>query len=379
MTVIIPNWNGKYLLEPCLESLYRQEFEDFETIVVDNGSADDSVSFIEKHFPQVRVIRFESNTGFSRAVNAGIAAADSPYVALLNNDTVVDPLWLKELLGALQADPRAGSAASKILFFSDPTSVNSAGDEFSWFGVAYQRRLRHGDADLFDEPRYVFSACAAAALYRRELFEEIGLFDESFFAYHEDVDLGFRAQLAGYRCLFMPKAIVYHKHQKTSSRIPRLLVYLNQRNKYFVLIKNFPTKLFLLCLPMIALHEVSCFIKALFRGNIHVYCHALYDVVKHLPQVLRCRRQIQGHRVVGDAWILRSLSLVEPVRIVLYRWTGSRLKLSHVELPTRSVVNDRSYRSSSMTRPKRWAGFVSHRIRRYWRLLLTDAEAKRND
>lgn len=315
MTVIIPNWNGKYLLEPCLESLYRQEFEDFETIVVDNGSADDSVSFIEKHFPQVRVIRFESNTGFSRAVNAGIAAADSPYVALLNNDTVVDPLWLKELLGALQADPRAGSAASKILFFSDPRSVNSAGDEFSFFGVAYQRRLRQGDAGLFNEPRYVFSACGAAALYRKELFKAIGLFDEAFFAYHEDVDLGFRAQLAGYRCLFVPKAIVYHRHQMTSPRLGGLRVHLIQRNKYFVLIKNLPTRLFLFCLPLMIPHEGLCFVKAILQGHPGVYFMALKDVVSNFPQMIRNRRKIQALRVVDDAYVLGLMRFREPLSI----------------------------------------------------------------
>jgi GT2 family glycosyltransferase len=323
VTVIIPNWNGKYLLEPCLESLYRQEFEDFETIVVDNGSADDSVSFIEKQFPQVRVIRFESNTGFSRAVNAGIAAADSPYVALLNNDTVVHSLWLKELTEALEADPKAGSAASKILFFSDPRSVNSAGDEFSFFGVAYQRRLRRGDSDLFNEPRYVFSACAAAALYRRELFEEIGLFDESFFAYHEDVDLGFRAQLAGYRCFFVPKAVVYHKHQMTSSKVLGLGLYLSQRNKYFVLIKNLPVRVLIICLPLIAIHEVCCFVRAIAGGQLGIYFKALKDLASHFPQLLRMRRDIQARRLVDDFYLRRLMCFRDPLRIFFYRLGAS--------------------------------------------------------
>jgi len=315
VTVVIPSWNGKDLLKPCLDSLYHQEFQDFVTIVVDNGSTDESVPFVKEHFPQVRVISFENNTGFSVAVNAGITAAESPYIALLNNDTEVHPLWLKELVEALEADPKAGSAASKILFFSDPTSVNSAGDEFSFFGVAYQRRLRPGDYDLFNEPRYVFSACGAAALYRKELFETIGLFDETFFAYHEDVDLGFRAQLAGYRCLFVPKAVVYHKYHKTLSRASSTWVYLKERNKYFVLIKNLPTRLVIICLPLIALHEGLCFLRAIGRGHMGVYFKALKDVLRNLPHLLRNRGWIQELRVVDDAYIRSVMCFKGPFRI----------------------------------------------------------------
>ena len=316
VSVIIPNWNGKELLGPCLDSLYRQEFDDFETIVVDNGSNDGSVSLVEKNFPQITIIRFKENRGFSVAANAGIAASDSPYIGLLNNDTEVDPLWLKELVAALDADPSAGSAASKILFFSDPKTVNSAGDEFSFFGVPYQRRLAQGDGDLFNERQYVFSACGAAALYRRELFQKVGLFDEAFFAYQEDVDLGFRAQLLGYRCLFVPRAIVYHKSRMTSSRVTGLRFYLNQRNKYFVLIKNLPAKLLILCLPLILLFEGFCLLRAILNGHLAIYFKALKDVWGHVPEMRRRRRQIQANRIKDDAYILSLLRFREPFRIL---------------------------------------------------------------
>jgi GT2 family glycosyltransferase len=325
VSVIIPNWNGKELLAPCLDSLYRQEFDGFEVILVDNGSDDDSISFVQKNFPQVRIIRFEENRGFSAAVNAGIAASSSLYVALLNNDAVVQPLWLKELVGALDANAEVGSAASKILFFSDPTSVNSAGDEFSWFGVAYQRRLTRGDADHFDTPRYVFSACAAAALYRRELFEKIGLFDEGFFAYHEDVDLGFRAQLAGYRCLFVPTAIAHHKHRATSSRVPSLWFYLRERNKYFVLIKNLPGTLLFICLPLIVFHEGLCLLKAVLRGYPVSYAKALRDVIRDFPRLLRIRSQIQARRNVNNAYVRNLMRFKDPIWIGFYKmgsWIG---------------------------------------------------------
>jgi len=187
------------------------------------------------------------------------------------------------------------------------------------FGVAYQRRLTRGDSDLFNESIYVFSACAAAALYRKQLFEKIGLFDEAFFAYQEDVDIGFRAQLAGYRCLFVPKAIVYHKYHATSSRVSSLRVCLIERNKYFVLVKNLPTRLLLLCLPLVALHEGLCFITALRRGYLGVYFKALKDLWAHFPQMLRNRRYIQTHRVVDDAYVRSLMHFREPLRLFFYR------------------------------------------------------------
>lgn len=319
VSVIIPNWNGRELLGPCLESLYRQQFDDFETILVDNGSTDGSVSFVEQNFPQAAIVRLEENRGFSAAVNAGISASASPYICLLNNDTEVDPLWLGTLVQALAADAHAGSAASKVLYFSDPHSVNSAGDEFSLFGVAYQRRLMPGDTELFNQGRYVFSACGAAALYRKELFDKVGLFDEAFFAYQEDVDLGFRAQLLGYRCLFVPKAIVYHKYHATSSRNSNLWFYLRERNKYFILIKNLSGILLFLCFPLVLLQEVFSLFEALWRGHIGAYWRARRDLWSYLPHLLRERRIIQACRVAGDVYVLGLMRFREPLSIAFYR------------------------------------------------------------
>jgi len=317
-SVVIPNWNGKELLGPCLESFYRQEYDDFETIVVDNGSTDGSVAFVRENFPQVTIISFAENRGFSAAVNAGILASEGRYIGLLNNDTEVDPAWLKDLVAALDADSHAGSAASKVLFHSDPQTVNSAGDEFSVFGVPYQRRLMRGDRDRFNEPRYVFSACGAAALYRRELFEKVGLFDEVFFAYQEDVDWGFRSQLAGYKCLYVPTAVVYHKYHATSSKVSNLWFYFRERNKHFVLIKNMSAKLFFLCLPLILLQEVVSFIEAIWRGHVAAYYKARRDFWSYLPHLLRERRRIRELQTVDDYYIRHLLSFKEPIRILCY-------------------------------------------------------------
>jgi GT2 family glycosyltransferase len=234
----------------------------------------------------------------------------------LNNDAEVHPFWLKELVGALEGDHRVGSAASKILLYDDPTSVNSAGDEFSLFGIAYHRRLRQGDAEFFQEPCYVFSACAAAALYRRELFARIGGLDEAFFAYQEDVDLGFRAQLAGYRCVFVPGALAYHRYHASSSRVRNLRIYLNQRNKYFVLIKNLPMRPFLLCLPLILSFEGFCFLRALVGGHLPAYFRAVRETCALFPEMLRYRRPIQAVRVVSDAYLLGLMRFREPLLIL---------------------------------------------------------------
>jgi GT2 family glycosyltransferase len=319
VSVIIPNWNGKELLGPCLETLYRQQFDDFETILVDNGSTDGSVAFVEKNFPQVTIVRLDENRGFSGAVNVGLTASRAPFVCLLNNDTEVDGRWLGNLVNALAADPQAGSAASKVLFFSEPQSVNSAGDEFSLFGVAYQRRLTRGDAELFNQSRYVFSACGAAALYRRELFDKIGVFDEAFFAYQEDVDFGFRAQLTGYRCLYVADAVIYHKYHKTSSKVATFTLHLRERNKYFVLIKNLPIKFFLLCAPLFLLHEAFALLQAIRFNHVRVYFAARWDVRRYLPQLLRSRRQIQRERIVDDCYLFEVMRFREPLRVLFYR------------------------------------------------------------
>lgn len=337
VTVVIPNWDGKDLLGPCLKSLYRQEFRDFDTIVVDNGSTDGSVSFLDENFPQVRIIRFEENRGFSAAVNAGILASNASYIALLNNDTEVHPLWLKELVAGLDAHPEAGSAASKILFSDNPNIINSAGDEFSWFGVAYQRGKGCIDDSKYNTPCFVFSACAGAALYRREVFDRIGLFDESFFAYLEDVDFGFRAQLAGYPCIFVPTAVIYHKYQITSSRVSGLAFYLSQRNKYFVVAKNIPNAILLLCLPLFALHEGLCLAKAVRRGHLRAYFKALKDAWVDLPRLLGMRQEIQGQGVLTSTEVGRSMRFIDPLWSFFLRSSSSALCFGKTPLASKKV------------------------------------------
>jgi GT2 family glycosyltransferase len=213
-SIIIANWNGLHLLKKCLPSIQKQSYIDSETIVVDNGSTDGSQDFIEEFFPQVKVIKLNKNYGFVKANNIGYKYSKGERIALLNNDTVADRWWLKNLNQSLDEHLEVGFCASKILLLDKPCIIDSAGDILSLFG-AYNRGKNEVDQPKYNIPKYIFGACAAAAIYRRKMLEDIGFFDEIFITNFEDVDLSFRAQLAGYKCMYVPSAVVYHKRGET--------------------------------------------------------------------------------------------------------------------------------------------------------------------
>ncbi len=237
-TIIIPNYNGLSFMEPCFESLKEQTIRDFKVLVVDNGSTDGSVEWLKEH--RVPSIFLKENTGFSGAVNTGIRAADTPYVLLLNNDTRVEP-------GFVAAMERAMDQSPKIFFRQQPDdpdvssgASDDAGDMYSILGWAYQRGVGRS-VNLYQKSCRVFSACAGAAIYRRAVFDEIGLFDELHFAYLEDIDVGWRAKLYGYDNVYCPDAAVYHVGSGTSgSRYNSFKVRLAARNCIYLNYKNMP-------------------------------------------------------------------------------------------------------------------------------------------
>ncbi len=299
VSVIIPNWNTLKFLGPCLTSLREQTFQDFETILVDSGSTDDSLPFVAGNFPEVRILALGENRGFSGAVNAGIRASEAEFVVLLNNDTEQDPAWLAELARTAENHPEAGSFASKLLDFHDRDTLDGAGDALRKSGLPY--RLGHGERDKgqFDKQVPVFGACAAAALYRREMLDDIGLFDEDFFAYCEDGDLSFRAQLAGYGCLYVPGAIVYHvggastggKRSPTATR-------LGTRNGLCLLVKDLPTPLVPgMLLPIVA-GQVTRLAVTTLSGVLPAHLAGLVEAMRLIPKMLRKRRDIQKRRRV---------------------------------------------------------------------------------
>jgi GT2 family glycosyltransferase len=208
--VVIPNWNGRQFLGPCLEALRAQTLDGFEIVLVDNASTDDSVDFVKEHFPEVRVVEAEENVGFAAGMNLGIRAVDTELIAFLNNDTAPAPSWLEELVACLERHPRAAAATSKMLLHDRPETIDSAGDGITTLFLPYARGHGARDNAQYEREEQVFSASGGASLWRGAVLDRIGLFDEAFFAYYEDVDLGFRARLAGYECWYAPRAVVRH-------------------------------------------------------------------------------------------------------------------------------------------------------------------------
>lgn len=240
VAVIIPNWNGAHHLVDCLQSLASQLRPGVRVVVVDNGSTDTSLALLASRFPWVEVIALADNLGFSAAVNAGIRSTDSEFVVLLNNDTKAAPDWLERLVDGMRRHPRASFAACKMLLFDPPHRIDSAGDRYSLLSGAGINIGAGEPAAARSEAAWVFGACAGAAIYRRSLFEDIGLFDEDFFLVFEDVDLDLRAQVAGHRCIYLPDAVVYHKRGASTDNSSRIVEVRAWRNLIWVAGKNLP-------------------------------------------------------------------------------------------------------------------------------------------
>jgi GT2 family glycosyltransferase len=304
LTVVVVNWNGRHLLPGCLGSLRNQTFAPFETLVVDNGSTDGSIELIRAEYPEVRLIEAGRNLGLAAGTNLGVRESAGEFIATLNNDTEVDPCWLAELVHGLERHPAAGSAASKMLLFDRRDTFHAAGDFYGLDGVPGNRGVWQRDSGQFDSEQEVFGACAGAALYRRSMLEEIGLFDESLFMYCEDVDLGFRAQLAGYRCVYVPTAVVYHMLSATGGG-PTASYYCG-RNFLRVAFRNLPSGLLAEALPRLVCAQVGFALESVrhlrepaARARLRGQLRGLRD----LPRLLHQRRQIQSTRRVPLAYL----------------------------------------------------------------------------
>ncbi|MGB3634029.1 MAG: glycosyltransferase family 2 protein [Rubrobacteraceae bacterium] len=314
VAVVIPNWNGHRLLETCLTALQAQCFEDFEVVLVDNGSTDNSVDFVAENFPEVRVVPLQDNRGFAAAVNQGIKASDSEYVVLLNNDTEMHPDWLGTLVHAAKSHPDTGFFTSKLVDFYDRRFLDGAGDALRLSGLPY--RVGHGERDRgqFDSPKFVFGACAAAALYRRTMLEKIGLFDEDFVSYCEDGDLSFRAQLAGYPCRYVPESVVYHMGSaSTGGKRSATATRLGTRNSLSLLVKNLPLSLVPHILPFFVFAQLTRMLTAAATGTLRSHLQGLSEALRRLPLMLEKRRRIQVSKKLSDKEVrllLRESSII---------------------------------------------------------------------
>lgn len=326
VAVVIPNWNGRQIIGRALDSLESQSLKP-QVIVVENGSTDGSLDYLRKNYPGVRLIIHEKNKGFAGGVNAGIRQAlkdRCQYVALLNNDAVADKNWLKELVDAMEKSPQAGAATGKITD-AGGKRLDTTGDFYTSWGLPYPRGRGEIAGDQYDTHTDVFATTGGASVYRAKMLEEVGLFDEDFFAYYEDVDLSFRAQLAGWRILYVPTAVASHQIGATSGSIKGFTTYQTMKNLPFLLLKNVPLRL----LPGIAVRfklvYAAFFIRAVGRGHGLQAIKGVLVALILTPKKIGQRVSIQRKRKVADDYI-RSVIVwsLPPNARLLKKLTGQR-------------------------------------------------------
>lgn len=302
-SVIVVSWNGRNWLGRCLDALLAQQ-GDFEIIVVDNASTDGSAAFLRETYPAVRVHPMTDNAGFAAGNNAGARVAQATeFLAFLNNDTEVERGWLAALIAALERTPEAAMAAAHIVRFDPPGIIDSAGDGYLRAGGAFKRH--HDEPERGPEPAGdPFGVCGAACLVRRAAFEALGGFDERFFMVYEDVDLSYRARLAGHRIIYVPEARVRHAGSASLGRISPDAVFYGQRNLEWAWLKNTPWPLLLRSAPAHAVYALSGMVHYARLGRLGPCLAGKLAALWGLPQVLRARRVVQAARVAAarDVW-----------------------------------------------------------------------------
>ncbi len=304
IAVVIPSWNSKEDLPVCLNSLLQQSIP-CEIIVVENGSTDGSLEFLTKNYPQITVLPQKTNLGFDGGVNVGIRYAlekKYEYIALFNNDAVAHKDWLKYLLKTLVDNPRAGIVTCKLMDIHK-THLDSTGDIYTTWGLAYPRGRGEPVSDKYDTLVNIFAASGGASLYRSTMFKQIGIFDEKFFAYYEDVDISFRAQLAGWKVLFAPKAIAYHQIGATSGRIEGFTTYQTMKNLPMLFWKNTPTPFLPSMLPRFTFAYTTLIASALVDGRGWPAVKGLVVSIKNIAHTLHERKRIKALKTVPNEYI----------------------------------------------------------------------------
>ena len=321
--IIIPNWNGEQMLADCLHSLKKQTFSGFRVVVVDNGSTDGSIALLETEFPDVLVLHFSENRGFTTAVNRGINESTAPWLLLLNNDMEIASDCLQNLRCAIEKYQDYQFFALKMMNFHHRHIIDGAGDAVLRGGVGYRLGTMENDTDYYSKDRDTFGACAGAGLYSRKLFKETGIFDTDFFAYLEDVDLNLRARRRGMKCRYIASAVVYHIGSATSgSKINEFTVRLSTRNNISVLLKNYSLWMFLRFLPSIVVYQLMWALFSLLKGMIIAYLRGIVQSLKTVPQFLKKRKAIltKGENIPEKEFIrLISSAELEAVNSIMAR------------------------------------------------------------
>lgn len=305
VSVIVVNWNGEGFLADCFGALDAQSMKDFEVIFVDNGSSDGSVaaahSLMREYSLSGKVIDLDSNTGFTGGNIEGLRHASGKHIALLNSDTIASPAWLESLVDAMEADPGVGICASKLIV-AGTDIIDSAGDGFSSFGRAFKR----GEglpSSAYLRQEYIFGACGGAVLLTRNMIDEVGFLDEDFFIYFEDVDLSFRSQLAGFKCLFVPQAVVEHKVGGSSRKVPHIAAFYSVRNDKILKVKNIPLGIAARYFHFFLLNELISLAYHIRVGRLISYIKGNLAFIALLPDCLRKRAHIMRGKKVSNSYL----------------------------------------------------------------------------
>lgn len=315
VTVLIVNYNGNGFLADCLTKLSEQTIQPEQILIIDNASTDHSVD-IAQYFENITVRVMHHNVGFAAGNNCGLALCTTEFVALLNPDAFPEPSWLENLVSAAKENPDYVSFGSCQLNFNEPQLVDGIGDIYHISGLVW--RERHGEKQKCDDstPKEIFSPCAAAALYRRNAVLDVGGFDEDYFCYVEDVDLGFRLRLAGYKAMYVPEAVVYHIGSATTGgQQSDFSLYHGHRNLIWTYVKNMPGFLLWLLLPYHILLNIITIGWFTLRGKSRVILRAKWDAIKGLPSMWNKRKVIQSRRVASicDIWRIMDKRIIPRV------------------------------------------------------------------
>ncbi|MBN1427797.1 MAG: glycosyltransferase family 2 protein [Anaerolineae bacterium] len=303
VSIVIPNWNGIAHLPTCLDALARQTYHPFEVIVADNASSDGSQDLLRESYKHVQLVQLPENRGFTGACNAGMSAAQGEIIVLLNNDTEVDPAWITEVVAVFDHHPEAGIVASKMLLFDQRDTLHTAGDFYRVDGRPGNRGVWQKDGD-YNREEYVFSACGGSAAYRRALLDEIGLLDNDFFFSCEDIDLAWRAQLRGWRCVYAPRAVVYHRLAATGGGTTAS--FYDGRNYLWLIAKNYPSPLLRKYWREVVGAQIGLAYDAIkaWRGEAaRARLKGMVSGLLTLPGALRKRKAIQSGRKVSVEYI----------------------------------------------------------------------------
>ncbi len=314
VSVIIVNWNGKHLLGECLDSLFAQSFKNFEVIITDNGSKDGSTEYIRGRYPKVRLVELPENVGYAGGNNAGIGIALGKYLAFLNNDTKVDPAWLENLIKEAETGlSSVGMWASKILTYDDPGVIDNVGLLIYPDGLGRGKGRLERDQGQYDKRAEALIPSGCAALFRRAVLDDVGLLDKDFFAYADDVDLGLRARFAGWGCVYVPAAKVYHKYSSSSSAYSPFKAFLVERNRVWVLLKYYPMGL-ILASPYFTVKRLLIQLYGAMTGKgasgrfleqqsvlqaLVILIRAWFSALAKLPKIVRQRRSYSKERRIS--------------------------------------------------------------------------------